>query len=110
MAAPVLDALTEAEEALLRADKGVTASAVTVAAAAAIGVTAFILVTSISKPAQDSIPSLLPSWFTANDSQWSARSDADREKRWHRETPAAVVAVMVVVVVGRWWWGGGGGG
>lgn len=62
--------------------------------AAAVGVDAalaLLFATSVSKPAQEDIPSLLPSWLTANDSQWSARSPADRENRWHRETPAPSV-------------------
>ena len=92
-APPVLDAAAEAEEAMLRADKGVTASATV-----AVGVIALILVTSVSKPAHDAIPSLLPEWLTAKDSQWSARSDAERENRWHKETPAKVAVVVAVVV------------
>jgi len=59
-----------------------------VAAATAVGVAAALaLVTSVSKAAHEAIPSLLPSWLTANDSQWSARSLADSENRWQRETP-----------------------
>lgn len=43
------------------------------------GVCDLFLATSDSNPAQAAMPSLLPSWFTANDSQWLARSAADRE-------------------------------
>lgn len=63
----------------LRDAEGVAAPDVTVAA--------LLLVTSASKRVQDSIPSLLPLWLTAKDSQWLARSEADREKRLHRATP-----------------------
>lgn len=61
-------------------EEGVEALAVT-------GAWAFLFATSASKPAHDDMPSVLPSWFTAKDSQWLARSAADSEKRWHKDTP-----------------------
>lgn len=71
---------------LLREDDGVPAAAV-VGVSATGAAAAMLLLTSVSNPAHEAMPSLLPSWFIANDSQWSARSLADRENRWHRETP-----------------------
>lgn len=64
---------------LLRDAEGVAAPDAAVAA--------LLLVTSASNRVQDSIPSLLPFWLTEKDSQWLARSEADREKRLHRATP-----------------------
>lgn len=74
---------------LLRDEDGVAAAAFGVPGGGAL------LVTSISKPAHDAIPGLLPSWLTANDSQWSARSLAERENRWQRETPVPRVCSVV---------------
>ena len=78
-----------------------------VAAAVGVDAAAVLLVTSVSKPAHDVIPGLLPSLFTANDSQWSARSLAEKENRWQRETPAPTCGAMWCGVV---WcgvvWGG----
>lgn len=76
--------------------------AVPVEAAVGVDADALLFATSVSKPAQEDIPSLLPSWLTAKDSQWSARSPADRENRWHRETPAPPVCVEGT----RGWWAG----
>lgn len=77
----------DALEGLLLDEDGVPAPAMV--AAVGVAAAALLLVTSASNPAHEAIPALLPSWFTAKDSQWSARSLADRENRWHRATPGA---------------------
>lgn len=69
-------------------NEGVPAPVAAVAAALVEAAAALLLATTASKPGHDSMPSFIPSWFTAKDSQWSVRSVADREKRWQRETPA----------------------
>lgn len=85
----------EAEEDLR--EEGVEALAVT-------GAWALLFATSASKLTHDDIPSLLPSWFTAKDSQWSVRSAADNEKRWHKDTPDLTDSggIRYNGVPGRW--------
>lgn len=61
-------ALDDADACLARDDEGV-AAAPTAATADEDAVAALLLVTSVSKPAHDAMPTLVPPWLTAKDSQ-----------------------------------------